>query len=57
MKITVAEAAKMLKVSEPQVRYWIKKGMLPGLYLKRDGCRVGRYLIYREQIERFINGK
>jgi hypothetical protein len=47
----------MLKVSEPQVRYWIKKGMLPGLYLKRDGCRVGRYLIYKEQIERFINGK
>ena len=57
MKITVAEAAKMLKVSEPQVRYWIKKEMLPGLYLKRDGCRVGRYLIYKEQIERFINGK
>lgn len=55
-RITVEDAAKLLGVSPPQVRYWIKRGMLPGTYLKRDGCRVGRYLIYKKQIEKFKEG-
>jgi excisionase family DNA binding protein len=56
-RITVEDAAKMLGVSPPLVRYWIKRGMLPGMYLKREGCRVGRYLIYKEAIERWKRGE
>lgn len=52
-RLTVEQAAKMLDVSIPQVRYWIRKGIIPGAYLKRDGCRVGMYLVYKDQIDRF----
>lgn len=52
-RLTVQQAAEMLQVSIPQVRYWIKQGILPGVYLRRPGCRVGQYLIYRDQVNRF----
>lgn len=53
-RITVQEASKILGVSVPQVRYWVRKGEIPGRYLKREGGKAGIYLIYRSQIEAFI---
>ena len=52
-RLTVQQAAELLQVSIPQVRYWIKQGILPGVYLRRPGCRVGQYLIYRQQVDAF----
>lgn len=56
-RITVKQASEMLEVSIPQVRYWIRKGILPGRFLKRDGGKAGTYLIYREQVEEFKRDK
>lgn len=52
-RITVKQASEILQVSIPQVRYWIRKGILPGKFLKREGGKAGTYLIYREQVEAF----
>ena len=52
-RITVKEAAEMLGVSVQQVRYWIRKGIVPGYYLKKDGNTNGTYLVYKGAILAF----
>lgn len=52
-RITVKEASELLGVSVQQVRYWIRKGIIPGKFLKKDRCHVGQYLIYKSQIQAF----
>ena len=34
-------------------RYWIKRDASRHISKAREGCRVGRYLIYKEAIERW----
>ena len=52
-RITVKEASELLGVSVQQVRYWIRKGIIPGYFLKKDGNINGTYLIYKSQIQAF----
>lgn len=52
-RITVKEASELLGVSVQQVRYWIRKGIIPGYFLKKDGNTNGTYLIYKSQIQAF----
>lgn len=51
-RITVADAAKELGLSQATVRFWIETGQLPiGRYIKRKGSKRGTYLIYRDRLD------
>lgn len=52
-RTTVKEASELLGVSVQQVRYWIRKGIIPGYFLKKDGSTNGTYLIYKDSVLAF----
>lgn len=57
-RITVADAARELGLSQATVRYWIETGQLPiGRYIKRKGSKRGTYLIYRDRLDQELGKK
>lgn len=54
-RITVAEAAKLLEISEETVRYGMELGQLPiGRVVCRKGSHRRTFLIYKERVYKLI---
>lgn len=57
-RITVTEAARMLGISPQAVRVQMQRGILPiGKVFEGITGEKSMYLIYRERVERFMNGE
>lgn len=57
IRMTVPEAAKHLGIGNNELMAWFKSKSPPpfGVYIKQDGKKNGRYLIYRERLMAYKN--
>lgn len=58
-RISVPEAARLLEIGQDEVRAWLrsKNGAPWGVYVRQDGKKQGRYIIYRSRILAYINAE
>lgn len=50
------QVARELGICPQSVRELVKKGIIKGIYVKKQGSKQGSYYIYRKSVEEFKNG-
>ncbi len=58
-RLTVPEAADMLCIGQEQLRAWLRCKNPPpfGVYLRGEGKKQGRYLIFRSRLIAYLNAQ
>ncbi|MBQ2775426.1 MAG: hypothetical protein IJF40_06045 [Clostridia bacterium] len=58
-RILVPEAAQMLEMGHEELRAWLRSRNPPpfGSYVKEEGKKQGRYIIYRSRVLAYLSAQ